>query len=374
MMSVDVAISGLGGADYDVVPQAPSQAMLMARVKFSFTGDILILESGGFVDSGADFPVGPYFNLRIEADPVANEMFYFIDDVLIHSSASGVFAATTMEQVVLLSDNFHIGDEGDFDNVVIVNDFTGEPTEQARFFVAKNFDDDNPAEVEVTLSCNTGLPLEQTFDLSEGNPVNFVVGNFEQGALDCEISEDVPAGYTASYQSSDNVGDPLVSCEYEDLSGGQYSCAITNSLEQVDVDVTKVWIDENPQFNGANIAEASWSCSNVAFPCLDGIIFNGCDSGNLNFFGNPGEDSFSVYPSWDGGTTCSVSEVEVLDSNVEIDDSECDSVVVFPGTGGSCTIYNTRLYAGIPTLSQYGLAVLALLMLGVGLVGFRRFV
>ncbi len=34
---------------------------------------------------------------------------------------------------------------------------------------------------------------------------------------------------------------------------------------------------------------------------------------------------------------------------------------------------NTRIYEGIPTLSQYGLALMALLMLGVGLVGFRRF-
>jgi hypothetical protein len=31
-------------------------------------------------------------------------------------------------------------------------------------------------------------------------------------------------------------------------------------------------------------------------------------------------------------------------------------------------------FEGIPTLSQYGMAIMALLMLGVGFVGFRRFV
>jgi hypothetical protein len=33
----------------------------------------------------------------------------------------------------------------------------------------------------------------------------------------------------------------------------------------------------------------------------------------------------------------------------------------------------TAFYEGIPTLSQYGMAILALLMLGIGMVGFRRY-
>jgi len=42
--------------------------------------------------------------------------------------------------------------------------------------------------------------------------------------------------------------------------------------------------------------------------------------------------------------------------------------------GDSCTVVNTVFFEGIPTLSQYGMAILALLMLGMGFVGFRRFV
>jgi hypothetical protein len=44
------------------------------------------------------------------------------------------------------------------------------------------------------------------------------------------------------------------------------------------------------------------------------------------------------------------------------------------GENASCTIYNTVFFEGIPTLSQYGMAILALLMLGAGFVGFRRWV
>ncbi len=239
---------------------------------------------------------------------------------------------------------------------------------QVRFLTTKDFDDGNTAEVEVTLSCNTGLPLEQTADISEGDPVNFVITDFEPGTLDCEITEVVPGGYTASYDDG-TVSD--VNCSYEDVRGGQFNCAITNALDQVEVEVTKEWIDENPQFNAQNVASATWSCSNVAFPCELGF-FNGCDGGNLDFFGNPGEDSFLVFPDWESGTTCSITEVDLLESGIEVDDSDCQGLLLLPGEGASCTIVNTRLFEGIPTLSQYGLALLALLMLGMGFVAFRR--
>jgi len=238
----------------------------------------------------------------------------------------------------------------------------GAPPPLARFLVSKNFDDDNTAEVEVTLSCNTGLPLEQTTTIAEGDPVNFVIGDFEQGTLNCVVTEVVPGGYTASYDDG-TVSD--VNCSWEALQGGQYFCAITNSLDQVEIEVTKVWIDENPQFAAQNVADATWSCSNVAF---------GQNNGLLQFFGNPGEDSFFVFPDWDTGTTCSITEVQLNESGVEVDDSDCDGLVVLPGVGASCTIFNTRLFEGIPTLSQYGLGVLALLMLGVGFVAFRRLI
>ena len=55
------------------------------------------------------------------------------------------------------------------------------------------------------------------------------------------------------------------------------------------------------------------------------------------------------------------------------DVSDCESIPLAPGLDGSCTIVNTRLYAGIPTLSEYGLMLMALLMLGMGLVAFRRY-
>ena len=120
-LSVEIAISATGGADYDVVPQAPSQGFLSARVKFNVLGDILILDDPGlglaFIDSGTNWTAGAYKNLTIDLDAGANTIDYFYDGALIYSSVAGVFAGTSFEQTVLLSDNFHIGDTGDFDNL-----------------------------------------------------------------------------------------------------------------------------------------------------------------------------------------------------------------------------------------------------------------
>ena len=122
-VSVDISIGATGGADYDIVPQAPSQMFLTARVNFNFMGNIFILDDVGaglvFIDTGVAWPVATYFNLRIEIDPVNNTIDYYVDNVLIYSSVAGVYAGTQVEQVVILSDNFNAGESADFDNLVI---------------------------------------------------------------------------------------------------------------------------------------------------------------------------------------------------------------------------------------------------------------
>ena len=63
-----------------------------------------------------------------------------------------------------------------------------------------------------------------------------------------------------------------------------------------------------------------------------------------------------------------------VESAVAVDESDCGSVTVMTTGAAECTIIATAFFEGIPTLSQYGMAIMALLMLGVGFVGFRRFV
>ncbi len=239
------------------------------------------------------------------------------------------------------------------------------------FQVTKDFSDDNPAEVEVTIQCNTGLPLQQTTLIAEGDGVTFVVGDFISGTMDCEVFESVPPGYQPSYmasgQSASGAGDD--GCFFTAVDGGdQNLCEITNTLLPVDVTVNKEWIDENPGFQSPLWVSITLRCDN-------GSIVNGYVCGGDSCIeavidpGNPGV--FLVFPDWDGTTSCSVTEEPLVGVLQDVDD--CAAILLAPGQGGECTIVNTRLYAGIPVLSPYGLALLALLMLGLGLVGFRRF-
>jgi hypothetical protein len=263
---------------------------------------------------------------------------------------------------------------GDDVTCTIVNDDS--PT-VARFLVTKEFTDGNPAEVEVFITCDTGLPLEQDFVISDGEPVNFVVTLFERGAMNCDIHESpVPAGYAPSYFADveDGTAGTIFAddegCHFREVEGGQFVCEIVNSVQPQQVEVTKEWITQAEDHGLPFTASANYTCYNVR--AEDGSL--GSFGGGFWFEGEVDSDVIEdVYPDYGGSTYCTVNEVYV-DSAVEADDSECDSVPVTLGSGASCTIYNTVFFEGIPTLNQYGLAVLALLMLGVGAIGFRRFV
>ena len=62
-------------------------------------------------------------------------------------------------------------------------------------------------------------------------------------------------------------------------------------------------------------------------------------------------------------------------SNSSIDVEGCEMVTVGAGEDeADCTMTASVFFEGIPTLSQYGMALMALLMLGMGFVGMRRFV
>ncbi len=122
-VSVWIAIGATGGADYDVIPQAPSQTFLTARVKLDFNGNIQVLDDVGaglvFVDTGADWTPGSYVQLVVNVDPVGDTITYFYGGSQIYSSVAGVFAGTVIEQVVLASDNWQLTESGDFDDLVI---------------------------------------------------------------------------------------------------------------------------------------------------------------------------------------------------------------------------------------------------------------
>jgi hypothetical protein len=113
--SIDMYVSGPGGADYGIAPYSSSDGTWAAFVSLDWLGGIEIHDGSSFVPTGADWVAGEYKTLRIDIDPGAGIIEYFYDGVLIYTG--GLLGTTTVDQVVLLSDNWHVDDYGDYDNL-----------------------------------------------------------------------------------------------------------------------------------------------------------------------------------------------------------------------------------------------------------------
>jgi len=268
----------------------------------------------------------------------------------------------------------------------------------ALFQVTKDFTDGNPGEVEVSISCNTGLILDQSKVISEEESVTFVLTDFDTGELNCEITETPVSGYDAAYYNGSTTNS--ISCEYSAVEEGDFNiCRITNTPAPVDIVITKEWV-----FEGSSVSQGIDERFELTLWC-DAEIVDG-DQGSDNLQEEPSGGSGSacglasptlegaaayVYADWckrfwgDGpevfnaqvipeypDSQCFVIET-LYDGAVEVDNG-CTSLTVSAGEGASCTVTNTVFFEGIPTLNQRSLMVLALLMLGIGIVGLRRFV
>jgi IPTL-CTERM motif len=245
---------------------------------------------------------------------------------------------------------------------------------RATFAVTKVFADGNDVdEVTVSIDCNTGIILDQDKILADGDSVEFVVTDFTDGTLNCEIVEgDATDGYSAEYSGNGDDED----CTWTEIADGdENTCEIVNTPDAVDIDVTKVWNIEGDN-NDVDLGYTLYAYCNNVFEeedAEDVLNSNGYDQIGWDDGEGPseGDHTFSFQPGFPS-SNCYVNE-SVYDSAIEVDNG-CGSLTLSAGGSASCTITNTVFFEGIPTLSQYGMAIMALLMLGVGFVGFRRFV
>jgi hypothetical protein len=265
----------------------------------------------------------------------------------------------------------------------------------AYFTVLKEFTDGNPGEVTVDLDCDTGLILDQEKTITEdGIGVTFIVSSFDAGKLNCNVTERDVAGYSADYDSSGDSDttdsdDGKDGCYYTEVDGGDDNvCVVTNSPDDVNVVITKEWLYPgsadasaiSDYFRFEMICQNAWiDNGSKCFPGLEKPVGGGGDSYSCKTLSGYGDKVFNVAvnPHTYPGGSCYVTEVDV-DQSVEVDNGCIGSgqgiwkLQVSAGSGDACTITNTVFFEGIPTLSQYGMALLALLMLGMGFVAVRR--
>jgi len=254
-----------------------------------------------------------------------------------------------------------------------------EPVDRTTFLVTKDFSDGNPSQVQVNISCNTGLLLDQSKLISEGSPVTFVVTDFdpEGTPLNCTVTETPVSGYNTSYRADGNTFVPD-GCVFTNAQFSDYhTCEVVNTPAPVPITIDKEWV-----FEGSSGPDSIDTNYRVELRCYGEITeINNSNSGSIDSYDDLwraiwyADDNATfiaeVVPEVYPVTECWVEEF-VYDDAVEVDNN-CGYFDISVGSGYGCSITNTVFFEGIPTLNQYGIALLALLMLSIGFVGFRRF-
>jgi uncharacterized repeat protein (TIGR01451 family) len=235
----------------------------------------------------------------------------------------------------------------------------------ARFHVTKDFSDGSTDDVNVTLTCDTGLPLTQMLTISGGDPtgVTFVVKDYVDGTMSCSVTE---VTNTDGYDVDESgCVWPLVNS-----IDGPFACVVNNTAQDARFTANMMWEIYN---EGGDVVDETLLVTITCDAEITGS--NGTVSVDKRMASRVLGDGDALWvdvSTLTGPANCSATQ-ESPASGVESSD-DCYDHTLTAGGSSSCTFYNTVFFEGIPTLSQYGLAILALLMLGVGMVGFRRFV
>lgn len=254
--------------------------------------------------------------------------------------------------------------------------------ETARFTVQKRFVDGNDiTPVTLNLSCNTGVPLQQSKEVLPNDgvfgefEVQFVVSNFDDGELSCTITETPPAGYTPSYtclgESDCAAAQSPNSCVFTDVAAGSENlCQVQNTPNPVQFTVVKEWLFEAEELGALDQSRIELRCENVfdgdGVRDGDDMIWVRDVQGNQSFVA-------MVRPAFDGTTICEADETPVF-SAVEAQNGCTPGIPVLIGDAPqSCTIVNTVFLEGIPVLGDFGKLLFALLLLATGMVMVRRF-
>ncbi len=126
-LSFDLAIGDTGGADYFFVGQDTVAGFLSFYVNFSYLGNIQVVDGGTWTDTGVAWNIGDYTNLTIIQDFAAGTSTYLYGGNEIYSSAIWNTGALGVNQFVLFSDNFHLNEVADIDNLTFTGEAVPEP-------------------------------------------------------------------------------------------------------------------------------------------------------------------------------------------------------------------------------------------------------
>lgn len=274
----------------------------------------------------------------------------------------------------------------------------------AVFWVTKDFTDDNPLPVDINFQCDTGfytpndlLIVDPQSGADGAITKGFVVRSIPSLGANCRIWEGpVPEGYTASYSAyagDDAEYDPppitddpdFDGCIFNAVKGGSFYCDVTNTAQPAKFIVNKEWIINNTGGDAVKEkAHVTIYCDSYVTEMAEEMdklpLLQPLELPKLN--GSPyridgwlgdGESLVGLVDTTFGPAYCHAKE-RVHTSGVETVEDCSTEKELTAGSTEECTFVNTVFFEAIPTLSAYGKALMVLLMLGLGVLGFRRLV
>jgi hypothetical protein len=153
-------------------------------------------------------------------------------------------------------------------------------------------------------------------------------------------------------------------------SDGNNVCAFEAAGGGASYTVEKFWvIDEQGDTAASYIVDVTVTCdSNIL--AIDGVDYTGGTEAMVSL--DDGDSAVLSVDTSNGIAHCSAVE-EFTVNGVEPEESPgCKDAAMGPGESARCTFTNTIFFEGIPSLSEYGRAIMALLMLVIGFVVLRR--
>ena len=212
----------------------------------------------------------------------------------------------------------------------------------APFTVAKNFSDDSPAGVTMSLTCTSGVVTPLTAIATEAIPASFTVSGF-LGAPTCTATEAVPPGYTANQTG----------CAGVPLTTG--ACTIVNSAIPGSISIVQTTVPSPDPTATLFAFTAGGGLSPTTFSLGNG--------GVQTFIGVAPGSGYSVAQTVPPGWTLTSATCSDGSSPGNIDLGLDESI--------TCTFVTTREHL-VPVLDGSGTFLLVLGLAAAALVTLRR--
>ncbi len=396
LSSLDINVVTSGGADYDIQPQNPSNGFLNTRVKFLYTfGLIYIINDPG---TGPTFSFGGFFTpgachtLVIDQQPGTNGSVgqgtadYYLDGNLILAGA--VWAGSETEEVLVRSDNGQAfaanpaADVADVDNLQILHcppGVTGaccdgtscSDLDECDCLLAGGAYQGDGSACGAAATCCTGGVCVDT------DAVCCAVGGGTPGAGNCEGDADgdltdgscgdacpteptLLAPGVCGCDVTDTDSDTILDCVDNCVNDSNVAQTNNDTDSHGDACDNCDFTDNDPQTDtdGDGVGDACDNCIDDVNPFQEDNDSDGAG----NACEECDDDPNKLVPGICG---CGVADVGDSDGDGFLDCvDQCngvDDAVFAPGCVGQ-----------IPTVSEWGLVVLALLLLVAGKVYFGR--